>query len=637
MNVNLLIAFFAVSSSMLYAQSMSKQIEREIDLFALNIDSKPEVAFYHIDKAYKQSVALQQDSLIARSLYNLGYYYYLQNNRYLSKVNCNQAIAYSRKIKYYKILASSYNQLGMLAADMDKFDESLKYYLISLKIADVGKLPEIKSKILLNLGNLYLFQKDTLKGLEYYEQNIIYAKKNGLDEELAKGYITVAMIHAASDKAKTLKFYQNALRIVQKNSDFATAFIIHTNLSNFYLDSSSKEDVEKAFKHIQESAKIQRILKDDTLLFFVYFNFGGYYLTKKLFDQALVYYQKALFLSSKNINSDQKLNLYKYISIVYTCKNDYKSAYSFQEKYKNLNDSIFTINKNIAFHEIQTKYEVEKKNLKIDLLNKEKIIERSKKQTFIFISIAITIGLLILTIFYRNKNKLQKIINEKEQELFLQEKIKLENEHEIDRILGVLEGQATERDRIASEIHDGIGGELAGIKLYLSRINASINNENILVVINRLTGLFQELRNISHNLSSNFLKDKDFNIVLLDLKKEYENRNEFEMDIVIYPEDTFKDLTETLKHHLYRIIQELLTNISKHAKAKKVAITITQHEDFINIIVEDDGIGFKTTNTSGIGLKNIQDRLKSFHGTLNIESLVSKGSFIIIDIPLQIK
>ena len=148
---------------------------------------------------------------------------------------------------------------------------------------------------------------------------------------------------------------------------------------------------------------------------------------------------------------------------------------------------------------------------------------------------------------------------------------------------------------------------------------------------------YNEVRNISHNLSSNFLKDKDFNIVLLDLKKVYENRNEFEMDIVIYPEDTFKDLTETLKHHLYRIIQELLTNISKHAKAKKVAITITQHEDFINIIVEDDGIGFKTTNTSGIGLKNIQDRLKSFHGTLNIESLVSKGSFIIIDIPLQIK
>ncbi len=622
---------------MLYAQSMSKQIEREIDLFALNIDSKPEVAFYHIDKAYKQSVALQQDSLIARSLYNLGYYYYLQNNRYLSKVNCNQAIAYSRKIKYYKILASSYNQLGMLAADMDKFDQSLKYYLSSLEIVDVGKLPELKSKVLLNLGNLYMFQKDTLKGLEYYEQNIINAKKNGLYNELAKGYITVAMIYATSDKAKTLNFYQNALRIVQKNSDFATAFIIHTNMSNFYLDSPRKEDVKKAYKHIQESAKIQRILKDDTLLFFVYFNFGGYYLTKKQFDQALVYYQKALFLSSKNITSDQKLNLYKYISTVYTYKNDYKSAYSFQEKYKNLNDSIFTINKNIAFHEIQTKYEVEKKNLKIDLLNKEKIIERSKKQTVIFISLAITIGLLILTFFYRNKNKLQKIINEKEQELFLQEKIKLENEHEIDRILGVLEGQATERDRIASEIHDGIGGELAGIKLYLSRINASINNENILVVINRLTGLFQELRNISHNLSSNFLKDKDFNIVLLDLKKEYENRNEFEMDIVIYPEDTFKDLKETLKHHLYRIIQELLANISKHAKAKKVAITITQHEDFINIIVEDDGIGFKTTNTSGIGLKNIQDRLKSFHGTLTIESLVSKGSFIIIDIPLQIK
>jgi signal transduction histidine kinase len=71
--------------------------------------------------------------------------------------------------------------------------------------------------------------------------------------------------------------------------------------------------------------------------------------------------------------------------------------------------------------------------------------------------------LLLLTLFYRKKNKLQKVINEKEHELFVQERIKLENEQEIERVLGMLEGQAIERDRIAGEIHDGVGGDLAGL------------------------------------------------------------------------------------------------------------------------------------------------------------------------------
>jgi signal transduction histidine kinase len=176
---------------------------------------------------------------------------------------------------------------------------------------------------------------------------------------------------------------------------------------------------------------------------------------------------------------------------------------------------------------------------------------------------------------------------------------------------------------------------LAGIKLHLHRINESLQDDKIALVINRLSGLFQELRNISHNLSSNFLKDKDFQTALLELKKGLEERNEFKLEIVIYPEDTFAALSESFTHEIYRIIQELLANVSKHAEASEVSLTITRHANFLNIIVEDDGVGFKSDGVSGIGLKNIANRLKSLHGTLNIESIVGSGSSIIVDIPYK--
>jgi len=269
------------------------------------------------------------------------------------------------------------------------------------------------------------------------------------------------------------------------------------------------------------------------------------------------------------------------------------------------------------------------------LLSKEKTIERTKRQILISLGISLIVPLLLLTLFYRKKNKLQKVINEKEHELFVQERIKLENEQEIERVLGMLEGQAIERDRIAGEIHDGVGGDLAGIKLNLSKINASLHNEQIGGVIQRLTGLFQELRSISHNLSSHFLKDRDFYVVLAELEQEYRARNEFALEIVVYPREAFKEVSETFKHQLYRIIQELLTNASKHAKAQKVGLNITRHDDFFNIIVEDDGIGFGQIQHSGIGLKNIRDRIKSLQGTISIESQPNNGSFITIDIPCK--
>jgi two-component system NarL family sensor kinase len=635
MKVKFIIAFLFFLAPHLQCQTVTQRVEKEINQYAFHLETNPQAALHHINEAYRISVAANNDSLIARSLCNLGYYYFSRNNIEQSKRHYFKAIAYSRKVKYGKILCYSFNQLGIIAAQGDEFGASLKWYLAALKIADTGGLPEIKSKVLLNLGNLYMIRKDTLKGLDYYRQNVANAKQHALNKDLAQGYITIAIVYSASDKAKTLKFYYDALNIAQKSSDFATAFNIHSNLSNFYLSNPSPGDIEKARWHIEQAAKIQQALEDKTLLFFVYFNFGGYHLTKKQYDSALVYYNKALSLNPKDVTSDQKLNLYKCIAEVYTARNDYKNAYFFQEQYRNLNDSIFNINKNIAFNEIETKYEVEKKNLKIDLLSKEKTIERTNKQIVIFVGITAVIPLLFLTLFYRNKNKLQKVINEKEQELFLQEKIKLENEQEIERVLGILEGQATERDRIASEIHDGIGGELAGIKLYLSKVNTTLNNDNITLVIGQLTGLFQELRNISHNLSSNFLKDKDFYTVIADLKKEYENRNAFAVELVIFPEDAFADLPETLRHQVYRIIQELLANVSKHAKADKVDLSITRHDDFLNLIVEDNGVGFADTGASGIGLKNIRDRLKSLGGTITIESQPNKGSSIIIDIPCK--
>jgi signal transduction histidine kinase len=95
-------------------------------------------------------------------------------------------------------------------------------------------------------------------------------------------------------------------------------------------------------------------------------------------------------------------------------------------------------------------------------------------------------------------------------------------------------------------------------------------------------------------------------------------------------------LENSLEILLFRIVQELVTNIIKHADAHRVTIYLTQHSDHLNLLVEDDGKGFDTHRTKlkdGMGLLGIEQRLQQIDGTLEIESIENKGTSVIINIP----
>jgi len=629
----LIVLFF--SSIGFYAQNRVKEIEKDISQFAAHLDTNSDLAFFYINKAYHESIAINNDSLMARTSCNLGYYYYTKSNMAEAKRKCYEAASFSKKANYYMILASSYNQLGMIAFDEDRFDESLKWYLVALKITDTRQLPNIKSRVLINLGYLQLIQKDTVKAISYYNENIKNAEKNGLYKELAIGYETVANLHSGSNKAKADALYNKALAIVREKKDPYTEFRLYVDLSDLYLNSTAPTDSEKVYHYLQKAREVQEILKDESLLFYIYFNFGSYYSNKKQYDKSLDYYNKSLALSKKNITSGQVLNLYKVLSTAYIYKNDYKNALLFKERGNNLKDSLYNIQKDKAFNEIQTRYEVDKKNLKIRLLTKEQEMQKNKKKAILLVGLFL-LGLLVVTLLLlRHRIQTQKLIRIKENKILRQEIVRLEQEQELKRMKGVLEGQDQERNRLSKEIHDGIGGSLAGIKLQLSQVNASLQNEKINTIEQQMATAFNELRSVSHNLSFNFMIDKNLEHLLYQLKADYESRDEFKIEIVVFPQDALNVFADEIKRQVYRIVQELLANVSKHANADEVMLGFTRHDDILNIIIEDDGAGFENTETEGIGLKNIKERISALKGTIVIESSLGNGTTILIDIPIH--
>jgi two-component system, NarL family, sensor kinase len=619
-------------TSFLYGQNQQKVIESTIDDFARTVHTQPDSAFFYITKARLESVKIKDDFLLSRCLFNLGFFYNSQNDLAKAESYFAQSIPVAKKANNYNVQVKAYKQLGFIAMNKGDYINALKKLLLALDISKKNNLPENTCDVLLDLGSLYDLQKDAIKALDYYQQSEKVALENDYSNGLLSSYNNIAVMKRKTDKKLAIIYYKKAFALAKELDSETDQFNLLINLSDVYLDFKDKQSISKAYNCLIEAEQKALKIGDPYNLFFVYFNLGGYYKETKNYHKAIQLYQKAVALSKNGIPEDQKTNLYKAMSRTYIDMGDYQQGHLYNEKYHTGQDSIFTVAKSKSFQDIQTKYEVEKKNLKIKLLTKEKQIEENRKKFMLSVGIGLLGLSLIVLFFFWQRIKTQKIISAKENLLFLEEKKRLQSEQELKRITGVLEGQEQERNRVAQEIHDGVGGKLAGIKLQLSQINTSINSEPITAITNHLGDLFGELRSISHNMSLNFIKNKGLELLLQELAQEYETRNEFKVDLIVFPAASLNDVSVTIKHQLYRIVQELLTNISKHARAKNVSINITNYQDNLNLILEDDGSGFDTKITKGIGLKNIEERLLTINGKITIESTKGKGSTVIIDI-----
>jgi PAS domain S-box-containing protein len=217
-----------------------------------------------------------------------------------------------------------------------------------------------------------------------------------------------------------------------------------------------------------------------------------------------------------------------------------------------------------------------------------------------------------------------------EKELFNQ---KVQEQKKITR--AILAGEEKERNRLSRELHDNVNQLLATAKLYLgtaARDNPEFK-EKIKYPLELIDHSMEELRSLSHRMGSRFI-DIDLRstieslLVKISQSTTIKTRLKFSLGSLV--------LTDDLKLNLFRIVQEQTHNILKYAHAKSIDIGLTEKEGILNIIIKDDGDGFDiNTKRSGIGLSNIQDRVTSFNGHMEIISSPGNGCSIVIKIPLR--
>ncbi len=533
-------------------------------------------------------------------------------------------------------------------------------------------LPYYKASLNHKLSSTYINIMQLQLGLKY----AIEAYKNYElchdSTNLANILVNMANIYQQQHNFKQAnKFLRDAEKITSKLQNKTAAGNLYNTMGILYAENGLLDSAEIFFL---KSTKIREILNDKTTLSWNYNNLGGLYLMQNKTSQATIYLEKALNVFSENGNVDgqsdvannlgelymqlnkpdkalyyysysRKLyaqtnnpdnleNLYTNLSIYYDKTGDLKTAFKYSDSLIVLKDSLYgkRLDKSIA--EMQTKYEVEKKDL--ELAKQKNEIDLKEKQAQIKnIIIASVILLLLLTallgyLFYRKKQV--------EQQAKLNAELATAKEL---RTKAVLDAEEKERRRIAQDLHDGVGQLLSAAKLNLSNLDFKLTNktdEQELAMQNALSLVddsVKEVRAVSHNMMPNTLIKLGLASAVREFITKLGNAPSLKVDLEIIGLDVRLD--NQIETVLYRVIQEIVNNIIKHAKASQVSMQLIRHDTEISVMIEDNGVGFDTSkieSSDGIGLKGIQTRIELLNGSVHFDSAIGRGTTIIIDVAL---
>lgn len=244
-----------------------------------------------------------------------------------------------------------------------------------------------------------------------------------------------------------------------------------------------------------------------------------------------------------------------------------------------------------------------------------------------FIVLMLTFIFIYIVLYQKKMAKHAKQLQEKE----------LEKQYQVYDAL--LKGEEKERKRLAEELHDGVGAKLSGVKMSIEFLHQELgtnHNEHTTQILDILNEGINELREISHNLQPSAVGAKGLRQSLQDFITNLNKKRQTVISFYWHAEEM--DLTNNNQSELnmYRICTELLSNILKHAKATEASLQMIVQDNQLQIIAEDNGVGFDLTQSAeGIGLINLHNRVEHEKGTLNIDSHPGQGTTIIISLPIN--
>ena len=330
-----------------------------------------------------------------------------------------------------------------------------------------------------------------------------------------------------------------------------------------------------------------------------------------------------------------KLEVFKGMSETQAALGNFKPAYEWSVRYSRLSDSINASRLKNEIHNMEIKYGNAEKQKAIDALkleNEKSSLSARNTRLMIWFLASVCILLFILAVvtllYMRNNKRLSQ-----QKDLFHQQQLReIEQQQQIHVGHALLQGEERERRRVAGDLHDGLGGLLAGVKMNLTGMATETKTKDLNRVVDQLDHSISELRRIARNMMPEALLKFGLETAL---KEACENLISDKVNIRFQSYGIRSNIPHDKQLTIYRVVQELLNNAIKHASANEILLQCSQNNDTFFITLEDNGKGFDTSairSFKGIGLSNVKNRVDYLNGKLEINSTVNEGTSINIEL-----
>jgi signal transduction histidine kinase len=489
-----------------------------------------------------------------------------------------------------------YNFLGVLLMQANQYKKSKEYHLKALN--------SIK-----NLSEDYKVYKDG-----FYAQSY-----NNLGEVALK----------LKSYADSEVYFRKGLTSENLKINFpAIYYTLQANLNHINYIKGDKvayvEMLKKSIKINDSLNNFEGVLQSQTRL-------AKYYKSENLEKLAHTYSQSAYDIAKR-----KKFIEYELEALRLMAQTDEQNTEKYYETYIKTKDSVISHQRRQRGKFARIEYETDQIQMQNEIMEVEKAQMEYEKWLIVGASLFSLLTLILWFSFKFQKSKNKRLKAEQEQQKTKEEIYELILKQQSI----IKQGKLEEQRRISQELHDGIMGKLSSIRLNLFVLKKKTSPkviENCINHIKKIKEVEQEIREISHDLNKPLhYQNGDFNLVIKELLEEIKGPvNQFDYEIEIDENIHWDEVDSKITVEVYRILQEAFQNIRKYAKADLIKVKINRYNNTINLVIEDNGIGFDTSQkSSGIGLKNMKSRAKKINADFKVLSDSHRGTKVELNFSL---
>ncbi|GAB3838300.1 tetratricopeptide repeat-containing sensor histidine kinase [Hymenobacter jeollabukensis] len=501
----------------------------------------------------------------------------------------------------YLLLGTTYKNLQQYAPSLQYAQQARRYYARAVR---QGR-PEARRGVAVsynNSGTVYLEQQQYLLAMADFQQALRQGRALGDSGVVVLALYNLGAIALQTKQAAAAeRYYRQTLAIDQQQGNPQGQAESWLNLGDARLQLKRHRDAEQAYG---AALRLARQVEARPLIRVIYDGFAS----------------------------------------LYEATGRYQDALRWRTRFQNLNDSLYQAEAAEQVTEMRTKYETEQKDAQNRLLRQQKqlqqaqlrtqqqVIRRRNTQLLTGLALAGLLAAVGWLLYTRNRLR--------QQVAFAQERQLLERQ----RAAAVLEAEENERRRIGSDLHDSVGQLLTAAKLNLhalgQQLGPRLDGQQVLLdnAVATVDESFREVRGISHNLMPTALLRRGLAAAVRDFLDKLPSDNGLRVEVQAYGLDDIR-LLPTVESVLFRVIQELMQNIIKHAQATDVTLQLVRGADDLTVTVEDNGRGFDPgalASDEGIGLRNVVTRMAYLGGQAHFDAVPGRGTTVTLEVPLQV-